>query len=314
MSNTEFLDPRKRLASHAERRLKVQAAALHGHRRRQAQSRLFFGLLGLALFIAFIPLFSILENVITKGLKVVTWGFLSHSQSVPSIIDPSAYGGVWDAISGSLLIDGLAVVISVPLAVITAMALFEFDGPFIRVVRRALQIIVGMPSVLAGIFVYSFVVVPFAHGLGAAYAGSLALTVMMLPLMAIAGESALRETPSTLREAALAVGARPSGMMRRVILPYSLPRLLTGILLSLSRAVGETAPILFVIGAATLPAWNPGGQVASLPTLLYDYLGSQYPSERNACWGIALILMASVLVLNLSSRLISARMNKGSNV
>jgi phosphate transport system permease protein len=295
----------------AERRAMVQASAAKGLRRRIWLSRLFLASMVLALLIAFVPLFSILDNVIAKGAPFMTWQFLSQSQQFPSILQPTAIGGVWNAISGSLLIDGLAIVIAVPIALTLAVSLFEFENRLFRTLRICLEVMIGLPSILLGIFIYSFVVIPISHGVGTAYAGSLAIALMMVPLIAIAAEAGLRDVPVTLKEAGLALGAKRSSIMRRVIMPFAVPRVLTGILLAISRAVGETAPILFVIGVSLLPGWNPNGQATSLPVLIWNYLGSQYPGEREACWGIALILIAAVLVLNLASRIIVAMTSKG---
>jgi phosphate transport system permease protein len=237
--------------------------------------------------------------------------FLTQSQHFPTIADRNDIGGIANAINSSLLIDGIAVAISVPLAIVLAVAMYESDNRFFNTLRLLLEVMIGLPSILLGIFIYSIIVVPLSNGVGTVWAGSLAIALLMTPLMAIAGEAALRGVPSTLTEAGLALGARRSSVMRRVIFPFAIPRILTGILLSLSRAVGETAPLLVITGVSIVVNWNPSGQATAMPVLIYDYLQSQYPAIRNACWGIALVLMAAVLVLNLSSRIIVARTSKG---
>ncbi len=292
------------------RREMVQRVAAQSLRRRTWFSRIFMGLIGLALVIAIIPLASLLWNVISKGIKVVSWSFLSQSQAFPTISDPTAIGGIRNAIVGSILIDGMAIIIAIPLALILSVALFEFNNPFMKSLRMCLEVMIGLPSILLGIFIYAVVVVPLSSGIGTAYAGAIAIALLMTPLIAIAGEAALRDVPQSLQEAGLALGARKSSIMRRVILPFARPRLLTGMLLALSRAVGETAPILFIIGVSLVPSWSPTGQATALPVLIFNYLGSQYPALRNATWGIALVLMAAVLVLNLTSRIIVARTQK----
>lgn len=289
----------------------VRERAAKTYRRRKNTSLLLTGVIGICFLIALLPLGSILYNVVVKGGHFLTWNFLSTPQQLPNLLHKDAIGGVSDAISGSLIIDGLAILISVPIAMALAMALYEFRNRFTDILRTILQSMIGLPSILYGIFVYSFILVPLARAAGVAFAGSLALAIMMTPLMAIAGEAGLRDVPGTLKEAGLALGGQSSSVMRRVLLPYAVPRLLTGILLALSRAVGETAPILFVIGANLAVSWNLNGPVQALPTLIFNYLGSAYEYERQATWGMALILMITILFLNLLSRTIVSRMNKG---
>jgi phosphate transport system permease protein len=272
-------------------------------------SRAYLGILVLTLLVAFVPLFSILDNVIGKGLQVVDWTFLTTPQQLPGIFDPKAIGGASNAITGTLLVDGIALAMAVPISMAFSVALYEFNGRLVGILRRVVEMMVGLPSILFGIFIAAVVLGASGHFTG--FAGSLALTFMMVPLMTVSCEAALRAVPPTLKEAALALGARPSRIMWRVSLPYAIPRMLTGILLSLSRAVGETAPILFIIGANMTTNWNPFGPQTALPTLIYSYVGSQWPYEKVACWGLALILITLVFFINLTSRVVAARSLKG---
>ena len=291
------------------RRVQIQSIARASFRRRQFYSGVALSLIALALLIAFVPLFSILQNVIGKGMHVVTWAFITKPQQLPGIIDRNAIGGVSNAITGSLVIDGIALLLAVPAAILLSIAFFEFNGRVMSVIRTAVETMVGLPSILFGLLMFTLLVQQTRHYTG--IAGALALALMMVPLMTVACEAALRDVPRTIHEAAVALGAKPSRIMHRVIFPYALPRMLTGIFLSLSRAVGETAPVLLVIGANLLTNWNPLGPQTSLPTLTLSYVGSQYPALRYACWGIALILISVVFVLNLTSRVVTARSNKG---
>lgn len=297
--------------SNEERRAAIQKRAAETLARRMWLSRLYVSLVVVGLLIAAVPLASILEAVISKGAGFISWSFLSTSQQFPTIMQPNDIGGIWNAIAGSILVDALAFIWSVPVAIILGVALFEFDNVLIRGVRTVLRVLIGMPSILFGIFAFAFLVKLINNGQQVSYAGSFALGFVVIPLVAITAEAALREVPQTLREAGLSLGAKRSSIMMRVIIPYARPRLLTSILLALSRAVGETAPVLFVTGVALLPNWNPAGQVTTLPLMIFNYLGSSYQTERQACWGMALVLIAVVLVLNLTSRIIVTRADRG---
>jgi phosphate transport system permease protein len=174
--------------------------------------------------------------------------------------------------------------------------------------RAIIEIMTGLPSILLGVFAYEYVVVRMKSFSG--LAGIVALAVLMVPLIAKASELAFRGVPNTLREAGLALGARSSRVTRGVIIPAALPGMITGILLSLARAMGETAPLLLVIGASGDWTWNPLKQMSALPLLTYNYSGSQYPSQRAAAWGVALTLVVMVMILSLGSRLVAARLRR----
>jgi phosphate transport system permease protein len=290
------------------RRDQIQAIARASYRRRQLYSRMFLGLLGLALVVAFVPLFSIVQNVVGKGLQVVDWAFITTPQQLPGIIDPHAIGGISNAITGTILIDLIGLAIAIPIAILLSIAFYESDSRLVGILRIAIATMVGLPSILFGIFIFTMFVKDSGHFTG--WAGALAIGLMMVPLMTVACEAAMRDVPPTLNEAALALGARRSRIMFRVILPYALPRMMTGILLSLSRAVGETAPVLLIIGANLVTNWNPKSPQTTLPTLVYSYIPSQYPAERYACWGIALVLITAVFIISVTSRAIAARSSK----
>ncbi len=292
-----------------ERRDFVQKAAKSSLRKREFTSKFFLGMMATALVIAFIPLFSILQSVISKGAHYLTWGYLSKPQQTPFAFDLANIGGFSNAITGTILVDGLAVLIAVPIAVLLAVSLYESDGRVMHFLRVTTEVMIGLPSILLGIFIFTFVVTPMGYRM-TALAGSLALAILMVPLIAIASEAALRDVPDTLKEAALALGARKSRVMLRVILPYAAPRMVTAVMLSTSRAVGETAPVLFVIGASSLTSWNPMSPVTTLPTMMFTYLQGSNPYIIKSLWGMALILMIIVFFFNLLARLVVARSSK----
>ncbi len=297
-----------------DRRAFVQRQSREHYGRRVFLSRAFLSLLIVSLLVAFIPLFSIVQNVIGHGWHFLTWRFLSTPEQQPDIFHQSAIGGVSNAITGTVLIDGVAMLVAVPLSILLSMALFESKGRLMHALRLYTEVMVGLPSILVSFFVFAMVVTPFLAASGyyfTALAGVISLTLLMIPLMTVACEAALRDVPVTYSEAALALGARKSRVMMRVLLPYAFPRMLTGIMLSLSRAVGETAPILFLIGTSLVTNWSLWSEQTTLPTQIFHNLDSNNPYLRNACWGIALILITAVFVLNLTSRVIVARSLRG---
>jgi phosphate transport system permease protein len=292
------------------RRELVQRAASRSYRAKVRNSRIFLSaLLGCLLF-AFIPLGDIIYNVLRRGLPYISWSFLTGDQKLASNTHQSAFGGIGNGITGTFEIFGFALAIAIPLGICVGIALYESRGRAMGAFRIILEVMVGMPSILFGVFIFSFVVRRMSYQ-PTQIAGSLALAVLMIPLISVSCELALRSVPDIYVEAALALGAKRSTTMRRVILPHALPRVWTGIMLSGARAVGETAPILFVIGTNFGHDWNPLSEASALPTMMYNNLGSYYQPVINEDWGIALVLITAVLVLNLISRFIVARASKG---
>jgi phosphate transport system permease protein len=293
----------------AERRQMVQETARRTLQRRQIWSILFFGAIGLAMILAFIPLFSIVYSVVMRGWHYISWTYLTTPQKTPTILSPDI-GGISNAITGTILISGLALLFAVPLSLCLAMVLYEIRNPITAGFERTLEVMVGLPSILFGIFIYTIIVTPMGYQY-TGLAGSCALTMLMMPVITIATLAALRDVPLTLNEAALSLGARKSRVMWRVMLPYSVPRIFTGIVLALGRAVGETAPVLLIIGSSLTTNWNPLSEQTNMPRAIYDNLGSPNHFVADSLWGIALVLIASVFCLNLIGRLVVARTQKG---
>jgi phosphate transport system permease protein len=291
-----------------ERRQIIQARAARTLTRRTIVSRAFLSLLLLAFVIALVPLGSVIYALIAKGIGSISWKFLTTLPTQPSLIAQNAIGGIGNAILGTIIIGGLAALVAVPLAVLIGLYLAESISRTADFLRAIIEIMTGLPSILLGVFAYEYVVLRMKSFSG--LAGIVALAVLMVPVIAKASEIAFRGVPSTLREAGLALGARTSKVSRGVILPVAMPGVITGVLLSLARALGETAPILLVIGATSTWSWNPLGQMSALPLLTYNYSGSQYQSQRDAAWGVALTLVFMVMVLSLTSRFVSARMRR----
>jgi phosphate transport system permease protein len=291
-----------------ERRQEIQKRAAQTIGRRTVASRAFLLVLLLAFVVALIPLGSVIFALLQKGASSISWPFLSKLPSQPSLIAQNAIGGIGNAIEGTLIIAGLALLIAVPLAMLIGLYLSETSSHVANFLRAIVEIMTGLPSILLGVFAYEYLVVPMGGASG--LAGIVALAVLMVPVIAKASELAFRGVPTSLREAGLALGARSSKVTRGVIIPAALPGVITGVLLSLARAMGETAPLLLVIGTSISWNWNPLHGMSALSLLTYDYSGSQYPSQRAAAWGVALTLVALVMIFIFSSRLISAHMRR----
>lgn len=293
--------------SSQERREFIRSTSAKSYRRRAVYSRLYLSGILVALLIAFVPLASILQNVVGHGAHYITWHYLTTSQALPSIVNPNNIGGIGNALAGTAVVDLISIVIAIPVAILLSMAMFELRNRWVSAVRAAMETFIGLPSIVFGVFVYvSLVLTTHQYH---AYFGSIALLFIMVPVMTINALAALESVPDTLIEAGLSLGLRPSRVMLHIILPAARARVFTGIFLAFSRAVGETAPILFVIGASQLPSLDPGKQATTLPSLMYNYLTGTYPSQRESCWGIALVLMAAVLFFNVLSRIFVARSN-----
>jgi phosphate transport system permease protein len=299
-----------------ERRETIQATARRFYRRKMVYSRLFVSMMALGLLVALGALAMLLEAVISRGMRYISWSFLTSPPQLADLFHRNRIGGISNALVGTLVVFGLGFLIAVPLSIIVAVALYESSGKVMAGFRTLLEVMVGMPSILFGIFIFAYIVSPDIFHSGYVFngfAGSLALAVLMVPLMSVTCEQALRAVPLTYTEAALALGAKRAKIMRKVTMPYALPRMVTGIMLSASRGVGETAPLLFTIGASMLVNFSPRSQQTTASTDALNSISGQYiiPTQVYEVWGVALVLITVVLILNVSSRIIVARLNRG---
>jgi phosphate transport system permease protein len=216
---------------------------------------------------------------------------------------------VRSAILGTIEIVALATVIAVPLGVGVALYLTEYgrDSRFARLVRYFVDVMTGVPSIVFGLFVY---IVLILSGLGGGYAGwkgSVALALLMLPIVVRSAEVVLLLVPGSLREAALALGAPRWRVVLRVVLPTALPGLVTGMLLAIARAAGETAPLLFTAAIVNGTSFDLGQRMNSLPVQIFNGIGQAQDRLVARAWGAALALVVLVLLLTLTARLISRR-------
>lgn len=293
-----------------ERRQLIQLKASQSLGRRTLASRVLVSSLVVALLIALVPLGSVILALIAKGARYFRWSFFTSLPQLPSLLHLNAIGGIRNAIAATLVIDLLAGLLAVPIGVIVGLYLASGVSRSAHVLRTVVEMMTGMPSILLGVFAYEYLVVQMKSYSG--LAAIVALSILMVPVIAKAAELAFRAVPSTLTEAALALGARESRVARKVVIPTALPGVITGVLLAFARAVGETAPVLLVVGptVSTLFNANPMHPMTPMPLLIYGYSNSEYPSQRAAAWGVALTLVFLVVLLTTASRMISARMRR----
>lgn len=259
-----------------------------------------------AVVLALIPLVSLFWLVLSKGAAGLSWSLFT---SLPSPVGESG-GGVGNGIIGSLFLVGLACVFGLPIGIGTGLFLAERgNGRVGDAVRFITEVLSGVPSIVVGIVAYGLVVVPMHHF--SALAGSVALALLMVPTLARATEEMVRLVPSSLREAALALGVPQWKTSLRVILRTALGGIVTAILLSVSRAAGETAPLLFT--SLNNQYWNfrPDQPTASLTVQIFNYAISPYEDWHQKAWASALVLLLFVSILNLASRFLSRSRLRG---
>jgi phosphate transport system permease protein len=293
-----------------DRREQIRAITAKTLRRRSRMSQLFTWALSTSLLIALIPLALVLYTIVQRGGSDLSVAFVTKLPQVPTIGAQNSIGGIGNAIVGTLIVAAMSSAMAIPLSLILGLYLVEMETRLSRIFRATVEILSGVPSILLGVFASIFIVLPQHHF--SAFAASVALALLMAPVITKAVETAIRGVPDTVTEAGLALGARRSVVARRVVLPAARPGIITGTLLALARAMGETAPLLLIIGATDSSTWdlNPFHSMSALPTLTYFYSGSAFPSQHRAAWGVALVLVLLVLILNLTSRFISARLNR----
>lgn len=241
----------------------------------------------------------ILGYVAVQGAGAINWSFLT---SLPAPVGEPG-GGVANGIVGSLVTVGLATVIATPIGLLCGLFLALFGrGWFPEVVRFLSDVLSGIPSIAIGLFAYILLVAPFRHF--SAIAASFAFALLMLPIILRTSEEAIRSVPRTIREGALALGLSEVVTTLRIVVPAARTAIITGLLLSIARVTGETAPLLFT--AFGSPFWevNPANPMAQLPLQVFNYAISPYQSWHQQAWGGALVLILAVLVLNISARLV----------
>ena len=280
-------------------------------RRRQLVSSLMTALMGLALIMALIPLIAVLGYVIQRGAQVVDLNFLT--KSIP-ITDRTIGPGMGPAIVGTLVITAAAALISVPLGVMGAVYLNEYGNNrrLSRIVRFFSEVMTGVPSIVMGLFVYTALVLRTKELNG--LAGALALACLMLPVIIRSSEEMLKLVPLDQREASLALGARKVPTIFKVVLPAAAPGMLSGVLLAVARAAGETAPLLFTIGVVSKA--NPdifNGTNTTLSAQIFRNAASPFIGAQDRAWGAAFTLICIVFLFTILARLLSALLTRRSS-
>jgi phosphate transport system permease protein len=280
------------------------AAGARRRRRRQLVNSGFSALVFACVALAAVPLFAIVWYVLSKGAGVVDMDFLT--KPIP-IVTRRAGPGMGPAIVGTLIITATATVMAVPLGILAAVYLNEYGkkSKLAQVIRTMSDVMTGVPSIVMGLFIYTIWVVNFGYS---GFAGALALACLMLPIVIRSTEEILRLVPAGLREASLALGASQSRTIITVVLPAAVSGITSGALLAVARAAGETAPLLFAIGAAKKFNWSVlEGANTALSTQIFANATQPFQGAVDRAWGAALTLIVLVVVLTILARIITKR-------
>ena len=266
------------------------------------KSRIFEGIIIVFAFLITIPLFAIIFYVVKTGITQINWNFLTN---IPQPVGELG-GGIANALVGSILIVLFATVIAVPLGVLCGIYLSENSNSRISYWSRlAVDILQGTPSIVIGIVIYFWVVKP--RGGFSALSGSIALAIMMLPIIIRSTEENLKLIPSSLKEAGLALGLPYQKVIMRIIIPCGFSGILSGIMLAIARVAGETAPLLFTAFGNPYLSTNLLKPMQSLPLLIFNHATSPYDEWHDLAWGASTILLIWVLLLNISTKLITRK-------
>jgi phosphate transport system permease protein len=272
---------------------------------RKAKNSIAYVVMGLAFVIALIPLVSILWTVIAKGYKDFDPYFLTHSMRNISEAQPN--GGAYHAILGTLEQVGIAAAITIPLALLVAIYVVEYGrgNRLTQAVTFFVDVMMGLPSIVAGLFILSFWILGLGMGVSG-FAASLALLILMMPIAIRSTEEMLRLVSPALREASYALGVSKWRTIVKVVLPTALPGIVTGMMLGVARIMGETAPVLLLVGVSESINGNPFSQPqGSLPLFVFSESQNSLQTAIDRGWAAALTLIILVMLLNLIARLIA---------
>jgi phosphate transport system permease protein len=264
-------------------------------------------LVALGAVLTVIPIASILFTVLQKGLPGLHLGILSNDMSMATPTDPIPTGGVLHAITGTLTMVVLALIMSIPIGILTALYLTEIKGKFAGPIRFLVQAMSGVPSIVAGLFILSAVLYPITKNFSALM-GAMALTLLMIPTIARTSEEVLLLIPNELREAGTALGGTQWRTVAMIVIPAARSGLMTAIILGVARIAGETAPLLLLTGGGDKVNPNPfSGSVGSLPYYIWKSFNAGSPEALTRAWAGLLILMILVFILFISARALSNR-------
>lgn len=275
--------------------------------RRKGVDRLVTGVVTIAFLIAMVPLVSVAITVVVNGVAGLSAEFFSSSMR--NVVGEG--GGALHAIVGTVLITLAAAVISIPIGIFTAIYLVEYGrgGRLSRGITFLVDVMTGIPSIVAGLFAYAVFALIFGPGIRMGIMGSIALSVLMIPVVVRSTEEMLRLVPNELREASYALGVPKWRTISKVVLPTSIAGITTGVMLSISRVIGETAPLLLTAGVATSMNYNLfEGRMMTLPVFAYSqYMNQGIPAQAyiDRAWAAAFILIVLVMLLNLIARIVA---------
>jgi phosphate transport system permease protein len=256
--------------------------------------------------IALVPLFSVVLMLLWRGGQRLSLALFTQLPPAPM----EHGGGFGNAILGTIVMVIIALLLTVPLGLLIAVYLAQAESRVAEIVRFCAKVLTGFPSILAGVFAYGAIVL--ATGRFSALAGAVALSVLMLPTIILTSEDAIRMVPSRMKEAAVGMGATPTQTVWMVLLPTALPGILTGVMLAVARAAGETAPLIFTALFSNYWLWSHGRMellqpTASLAVLIYNFAGMPFKNQIELAWAAALVLVLLVLALNLIGQSLSSR-------
>jgi len=269
---------------------------------RSAKSKAFEILIIVFAFLITVPLLAIIYFVLKTGISKISWNFLTN---IPKPVGEIG-GGIANALLGSILIVAVAAVIAVPFGILCGIYLSENKNSRIaRWSRLAVDVLQGTPSIVIGIVIYFWIVKP--SGTFSAISGSVALAIMMLPIVIRSTEETLKLIPATLHEAGFALGLPYHKVILRIIVPCGISGILSGVILSVARIAGETAPLLFTAFGNPYISANVLRPMQSLPLLIFNYATSPYDEWHGLAWGASLVLLIWVLLLNITTKLITSK-------
>jgi len=275
-------------------------------RRRKITNTVMTVLVTLAFLIALLPLISLVVTALTNGAARFDPTFFNSSMR--NVV--GAGGGGLHAIMGTLLITGAATLISVPIGIMTAIYLVEYGrGRLARAITFLVDVMTGIPSIVAGLFAFALFAIFFGPGIRFGIGGSIALSVLMIPVVVRSTEEMLKLVPNELREASYALGVPKWLTVVKVVLPTSIGGIITGVMIAISRVIGETAPLLVIAGMTTSMNYDLfSDRMATLPVFVYTQYANQGTDAQayiDRAWAGALVLILFVMVLNLLARLIA---------
>lgn len=287
-----------------ERRAEIQRVTRARLGRRRLTSRAAQVICIAGLLVVLVPLVAVIGYTVKRGIHAWSIGFFTNLPTPAGI--PG--GGIHNAIIGTLIIDAMAALMAVPVGVGTALFLARTNTRLAGALRFGADVLAGVPSIVIGIFAYTLLVVTVGHF--SALSASFALAVLMLPIIVRTSEIALRAVPNELLEAGTALGVRESTVIWRIALPVALPGVVTGALLGVARAAGETAPLLFTAIGSQYWSISLTKPIAAMPLVIFLDGIQAYKDLQQIAWGTALALIVIVLLINVGARLWTARIRR----